>query len=507
MTKRHVIYCDHCPDSVVEAGSNARERKPATVSHEIESKPRHNKNDIVQVIMAESASTSDWRDEKSTVRERISYFFNSEVLSDVAFLVDSLKIPAHKFVLAAGSSVFYAMFHGSLAETSNLIEVPDCECKEDFLEFLKFLYTDECDLSWENIFPVLYLSKKYLIQPLSRKCVEFMIQDFKKDTVLAVLQQSVKFEENGLKKRCLEYLNPIASDVIKMSIFTELDLDTLKTILDQDELAVSEVKLFMAVEKWCTEEMKRQGLQDTPSQRRNLLGDAFYSIRFPTMSSLEFSKYCAYSNLLTLEECRDLFCYIVNRENGDTDQTDEDTHDNSSRILFKKHKRTYARSFETLRRIGDGLGTLSGPWNYNGRNADALGFLVNKPIFLHGVILFGDANANDITNMYIMEDQSKTKLEPHFEIQKGNTFGIYLEDSTFNVVFTSPLKILSGRKYIISTIISGPPSREGNYQKLAYKNDDGVEFIFHDYMAKSSNSTSRSYGQFPGFLYSLSHCT
>ena len=34
MIKRHVIYCDHCLDSVVEAGSNARERKPATVSHE-----------------------------------------------------------------------------------------------------------------------------------------------------------------------------------------------------------------------------------------------------------------------------------------------------------------------------------------------------------------------------------------------------------------------------------------------------------------------------------------
>ena len=31
---RHVIYCDHYPDGAVEAGSNARERKPATVSHE-----------------------------------------------------------------------------------------------------------------------------------------------------------------------------------------------------------------------------------------------------------------------------------------------------------------------------------------------------------------------------------------------------------------------------------------------------------------------------------------
>ena len=36
MISRHVIYCDHYPDGAGEAGSNARERKPATVSHEID---------------------------------------------------------------------------------------------------------------------------------------------------------------------------------------------------------------------------------------------------------------------------------------------------------------------------------------------------------------------------------------------------------------------------------------------------------------------------------------
>ena len=35
MIPRHVIYCDHYPDGEEEAGSNAHERKPATVSHEI----------------------------------------------------------------------------------------------------------------------------------------------------------------------------------------------------------------------------------------------------------------------------------------------------------------------------------------------------------------------------------------------------------------------------------------------------------------------------------------
>ena len=50
MIKRHVIYCDHCLDSVVEAGSNAHERKPATVSHEFMEKNNYNKADLRKKI-------------------------------------------------------------------------------------------------------------------------------------------------------------------------------------------------------------------------------------------------------------------------------------------------------------------------------------------------------------------------------------------------------------------------------------------------------------------------
>lgn len=36
-------------------------------------------------------------------------------------------IPAHKYVLATGSSVFYAMFYGGLPENKKDVEVPDVE--------------------------------------------------------------------------------------------------------------------------------------------------------------------------------------------------------------------------------------------------------------------------------------------------------------------------------------------------------------------------------------------
>jgi len=60
----------------------------------------------------------NWQKKRSTTVERTTFIFNNELLSDVKFVVpvstsesESNKvIPAHKFVLAISSPVFYTMF-------------------------------------------------------------------------------------------------------------------------------------------------------------------------------------------------------------------------------------------------------------------------------------------------------------------------------------------------------------------------------------------------------------
>lgn len=56
----------------------------------------------------------------------------------IVFLDEIQKIPAHKYVLATGSSVFYAMFYGGLAEDKEEILVPDVE-PAAFLTLLKWV--------------------------------------------------------------------------------------------------------------------------------------------------------------------------------------------------------------------------------------------------------------------------------------------------------------------------------------------------------------------------------
>ena len=84
----------------------------------------------------------DWQASKRNMKERNTFMFNNELLADVHFIVGSgstqHRIPAHKYMLVTGSSVFYAMFHGELAETSQEISIPDVE-PQAFLNLLRWV--------------------------------------------------------------------------------------------------------------------------------------------------------------------------------------------------------------------------------------------------------------------------------------------------------------------------------------------------------------------------------
>ena len=72
---------------------------------------------------------------------------NNALMADCYFNVQgSRKYPAHKYILAVGSTVFYSMFYnGGFVECTSsetVIDVPDVD-PDAFLSLLKYLYCDE----------------------------------------------------------------------------------------------------------------------------------------------------------------------------------------------------------------------------------------------------------------------------------------------------------------------------------------------------------------------------
>lgn len=196
------------------------------------------------------AQLHNWQGTKTTVKERFSFLFNNETLSDVRFLVGRVDqqqtIPAHKLVLSAGSAVFDAMFNGTLATSSAEIEVPDVESSA-FLAVLLFLYTDEIQIDPETVMTTLYTAKKYAVSPLEKHCVDFLRANLTCDNAFLLLTQARLFDEPQLASVCLDTIDIFTTDALNADGFTDIDIDTLMVVLERDTLRVRESKIFQAV--------------------------------------------------------------------------------------------------------------------------------------------------------------------------------------------------------------------------------------------------------------------
>ncbi|OBS68062.1 hypothetical protein A6R68_03395, partial [Neotoma lepida] len=156
----------------------------------------------------------NWQATKASLKERFAFLFNSELLSDVRFVLGKgrgaaaaggpQRIPAHRFVLAAGSAVFDAMFNGGMATT--------------------FLYSDEVQIGPETVMTTLYTAKKYAVPALEAHCVEFLTKHLRADNAFMLLTQARLFDEPQLASLCLDTIDKSTVDAISAEGFTDIDI-------------------------------------------------------------------------------------------------------------------------------------------------------------------------------------------------------------------------------------------------------------------------------------------
>lgn len=222
----------------------------------------------------------NWQASKASIRERNAAMFNNELMSDVHFLVgpkgNAQRIPAHKYVLATGSSVFYAMFYGGLAENKCEIEIPDVE-PASFLALLRYLYCDDINLEADTVLATLYAAKKYLVPHLARACVSYLETSLTAKNACVLLSQSRLFEEPDLMQRCWEVIDAQAELALSSDGFVDIDYNTLESILQRETLNTKEIVLFQAAVNWATAECARRDLEPTAENKRLVLD---YTLHF-----------------------------------------------------------------------------------------------------------------------------------------------------------------------------------------------------------------------------------
>ena len=252
---------------------------------------------------------------RSTIKERCKAIFNQELLSDVKFAVcreggsGSKTIPAHKFVLAISSPVFFAMFYGDLPER-DCVEIPDCDY-ESLLEVPRFIYSDEVNINPCNVMEVLYLAKKYMLPTLAEKCSDYLKENLDASGVFLVLPQAQKYEEKDLLDHCWKLIETETVEAVKSDCFVAIERSVLEELVERDSLNINEVELFKAVDCWAGMECEKQGLKAEGSVKRRILGERIVKgIRFPVMEEKEFAGVVLDCGILTHKETCDLVKYF-----------------------------------------------------------------------------------------------------------------------------------------------------------------------------------------------------
>ena len=238
----------------------------------------------------------------------VGRMYNNPFMSDVKFTFGNSKpsenpevFYAHKYVLSISSPVFYKMFYGSTETVTKTIHLSDHK-RDTLAAFLRFIYKDICPTDFEKDFEVLSLMVKYEIIRFYTECWDSLQNNTEPEKAYKFLEKFLELKGEGLVEMCLGMIDVLAEDYFVSEYFLNIEKDTLSILLDRDTLRYNETDIFKAVLKWADRKCSNQNLKSTRENRRMVLGNAIYSIRFLLMNQTEFTSHVLPTDILDNDE-------------------------------------------------------------------------------------------------------------------------------------------------------------------------------------------------------------
>lgn len=202
-----------------------------------------------------TTETVPWQNSLKSWVERLAFLHNNEKCSDCCFIISEgetkVKIPSHKFVLAASSKEFENLFYLMEAE-SNEIHITNYSIVE-FQSFLSFIYKGNSHTF--DPWAMLKFAKHYAVTNLEQECYKRIVSDEK---------------------------------IFQLPSFLYIERDCLEKVLQMDNLPASEIDIYRAVNLWSETFCKQNNQQITSKNKRSALGSAMKWIRFGVMTAKQF---------------------------------------------------------------------------------------------------------------------------------------------------------------------------------------------------------------------------
>ena len=226
-------------------------------------------------------------------RDPLGALFCNPFMSDITFVVGSLrcKFPGHRLILFLSNTSFAVKLATEWRDVTEIV-IEDMETSP-FLTFLRFLYRGEVVVRPEYLHYFFLMSNLYGQSFLQKLSSDIQFLQLYQDNFCKITHNLISwYARHGSRNEeeaLLTYLKKNMNTFILMKDFDDLNEDFLKRLLDDDDLNVKELDLFLACVKWARKRCFERGLACFAQNLRQAMKPFIDKIRFPTMTLAEFN--------------------------------------------------------------------------------------------------------------------------------------------------------------------------------------------------------------------------
>jgi len=123
--------------------------------------------------------------------------------------------------------MFSSGLRESRKEKISITELPH----DVFIEVLRFIYTDNCNITDDNVPDLLSASNYYQLDRLKALCELYWYNDMDASNVAHFLYIADRYNANQLKNYAMEFIYSNIKEVVKSEAWKELDPDLVSYIL------------------------------------------------------------------------------------------------------------------------------------------------------------------------------------------------------------------------------------------------------------------------------------
>ncbi|XP_048266273.1 RCC1 and BTB domain-containing protein 1 isoform X3 [Bombus terrestris] len=151
--------------------------------------------------------------------------------SDLVIKVHGKPIHVHKAVLKIRCHYFRTMFQEHWVENSQSIIEHEQFSYDVYKTFLKYLYTNEVELSQENALELLDLANAYSENQLKRHCIQMINKKITVKNVAYLYSISIQYNAKELEEYCFKFALNHMTAVVQTEDFAKLDESIMRTFI------------------------------------------------------------------------------------------------------------------------------------------------------------------------------------------------------------------------------------------------------------------------------------